>query len=99
MEHQYKYISKFSNLTPEERDRAYKNTRNECMKKWYNRQSQEKKDTLSQYSKKLHYGVCSICNNTQYANIYNHYRTKKHLEKANSENETKLSISHMVSCN
>jgi len=85
MEHTYKYYSKYSQLTPTEREHAYKNTRNVCMKKWYNRQSQEKKNLLSQYSKKLHFGCCEICNK-EYANIYNHYKTKTHNDKLQRSN-------------
>jgi len=84
MEHTYKYITKYSNLTPEER----RNIKNENYRKWYNSLDEERKSKYTEikknYAKKYlnNYKqcLCEVCNK-QYADIYQHYKTKTHNEK------------------
>lgn len=67
-----KYNSKYSNLTDEERKKIYR----ESAKEWKKKVGYEK-----QYEY-LH-GDCLICDR-HYANIYEHYKSKKHQAKVNN---------------
>jgi len=89
MEHTYKYNSKYSTLTPEERRKK----KNENYRIWFNSLNEERKrkymDMKKQYSRKClnnyHIGCCEICKK-EYANIYNHYKTKIHNAKLQRSN-------------
>jgi len=67
MEHTYKYNSKYSTLTPEERRKK----KNENYRIWFNSLNEERKRK---------YIWCEICDK-EYSNIYNHYKTKIHNAK------------------
>jgi hypothetical protein len=65
-----KYNSKYSGMTEDERKQKYR----ENAKAW-----KKKVGNKKQYEY-LH-GVCSVCDNHNYANIYEHNKSKKHIAK------------------
>ena len=93
MEHTYKYESKYSKLSEEEKRKA----QNATIRKWYNSLSPERKqkylDMKREYAKehdtnKYRHKECAVCHK-YYANIYTHYGTKIHMQKLNDSQQSK----------
>lgn len=74
-----KSVSKYSDLTDEERKKKYI----ELSKEWYHRKTPEEKKKISQRTIELRQGVCEICgNNRVYANLLQHKKTQGHIRMA-----------------
>ena len=83
MENGYQKRSKYSMLKPEEIMREKRKVREE----WYNKLSEEKKQELKEkmQDRKRAKGICEICGNREYVDLYQHRRSNKH-----KENEKKI---------
>jgi hypothetical protein len=77
-----KNVSKYSDLTDEERKKKYI----ELSKEWYHKKTPEEKKKISQRTIELRQGECEICkNNRVYANLQQHKKTQAHIRKAEKQ--------------
>ena len=87
----YKYNSKYSSLSPEE----IMNEKRKKYMEWKANLSEDKLKRLKEQmaranEKKNVRGVCIYCGGKEYTDIYQHNKTRKHLNNLSNANKTSL---------